>query len=31
MTFLDWAMARRSETVRTPTEELVGSHVDFRT
>ncbi|MCR4762753.1 MAG: DUF6033 family protein [Lachnospiraceae bacterium] len=26
----DWAMARRSEAVRTPAEELVGSHVDFR-
>ncbi len=26
----DWAMARRSDTVRTPAEELVGSHVDFR-
>ena len=26
----DWAMARRSDTVRTPAEELVGSHVDFK-
>ncbi len=26
----DWAMARRSDAVRTPAEEQLGSHVDFR-
>jgi hypothetical protein len=26
----DWAMARRSDSVRTPEEQLVGSSIDFR-